>query len=195
MLDPRAKNRFIFWSDWGRFPRIERANMDGSNRQAIITTKIYWPNGLAIDLHRERLYFTDAHLDYIESCDYYGNRRVQIVANDLLVHHPHSLAIFENVVYWVDRGHQMLMKVNRFDPKNKTSVTQLSSQALTVKVAHALLQPLEENPCSRANCEHLCLLTSNNSNGYTCACQIGYIKDAGNDNRCNLDQSEFLLGN
>ncbi len=167
--------------------------MDGSSRTAIITTKIYWPNGLAVDLHRERLYFADAHLDYIESCDYYGNKRTQIVANNLLIHHPHSLAVFENTIFWVDRGHNQLLKVNRFDPKNKTTITQLSPQALTVKVAHALLQPYEENPCTRANCEHLCLLARNTTSGYTCACQIGYIKDAVNDNRCNLDQSEFLL--
>ena len=56
VVDPRSKSRYIFWTDWGRWPRIERAGLDGSNRTVIISSKTYWPNGLAIDLIRERLY-------------------------------------------------------------------------------------------------------------------------------------------
>lgn len=147
--------------------------MDGRNRTAIIISKIYWPNGLAIDLYRERLYFADAHLDYIESCDYFGGRRTQILANDLLLHHPHSLAIFENHLYWVDRGHQKLIRINIFDTSNKTIVADLNLYALNVKVAHSLLQPTEDNPCSRSDCEHLCLLSRDSPNGFRCECQIG----------------------
>jgi len=25
--------RFLFWSDWGEYPKIERSGMDGSNRK------------------------------------------------------------------------------------------------------------------------------------------------------------------
>lgn len=28
---------WMFWTDWGQEPRIERAGMDGSHRQAIVT--------------------------------------------------------------------------------------------------------------------------------------------------------------
>ncbi len=167
--------------------------MDGTNRTAIITDKIFWPNGLAIDLIKERLYFADSHLDYIESCDYWGQKRTLILGNDLTLHHPHSLSIFENNIFWVDRSHKQLIKLDRFDSKNKTAMFELASQALTVKVAHSLLQPLEENPCLRANCEHLCLLSPINPKGYECQCQIGYLKDPNNENRCNIDKSEFLI--
>lgn len=51
----------IFWSDWGRPARIERAGMDGENRRVLITGKnVKWPRGLAIDLIEERLYWADA---------------------------------------------------------------------------------------------------------------------------------------
>ena len=36
VLDPRTKSRYMFWSDWGKYPRIERANMDGSGRKVIV---------------------------------------------------------------------------------------------------------------------------------------------------------------
>ena len=39
----------MFWTDWGKRPTIERADMDGGNRRNIATTKLGWPNGLAVD--------------------------------------------------------------------------------------------------------------------------------------------------
>ncbi|RNA22803.1 Low-density lipo receptor-related 2 [Brachionus plicatilis] len=192
VLDPRSEHRLIFWTDWGKYPRIERASMDGTNRTVLISTKLYWPNGLAIDMVRERIYFADAHLDYIESCDYNGNNRVQVISNDLMLHHPHSLAFFEHNIFWLDRGHNKVLKLDRLSPKNKTTIADISSRALTVKVVHELLQPQEQNPCLTSNCEHLCLLAKNQQ-GFTCECQIGYLKDPINKNRCNIDQSEFLL--
>ena len=56
-LDPSADARWLFWTDWGEYPRIERIGMDGSLRQTIISTKIYWPNGLALDIPTKRVYF------------------------------------------------------------------------------------------------------------------------------------------
>ena len=43
-------NSRLFWTDWSIMnPMIERANMDGSERVALITENIFLPNGLAID--------------------------------------------------------------------------------------------------------------------------------------------------
>ena len=42
--------RIMFWSDWGSNPKIERANLDGSNRQVVLNTELAGPNGLALDL-------------------------------------------------------------------------------------------------------------------------------------------------
>lgn len=43
--------RIIYWSDWGTPPRIEKANMDGSERETLVDFKTAaWPNGLAFDL-------------------------------------------------------------------------------------------------------------------------------------------------
>ena len=40
--------RLMFWTDWGRSPKIERCGMDGKDRISIINTDITWPNGLTI---------------------------------------------------------------------------------------------------------------------------------------------------
>lgn len=74
----------MFWSDWGQNPRIERADMDGAMRRIIVSTKIYWPNGLALDYTTHRVYFADAYLKYIDYCDYDGNNRHQVMASDMV---------------------------------------------------------------------------------------------------------------
>ncbi len=74
----------MFWTDWGRNPRIERASMDGKLRTVIISNKLYWPNGLTIDYPNNLLYFADAYLDFIDFCDYNGNNRKQVLASDLV---------------------------------------------------------------------------------------------------------------
>ena len=40
----------MYWSDWGDNPMIERAYMNGSNRETIISEDLIWPNGIALDL-------------------------------------------------------------------------------------------------------------------------------------------------
>lgn len=74
----------MFWSDWGQNPRIEQASMDGFGRRAIVTSKVYWPNGLTLDYPTRRIYFADAYLKYIDYCDYDGKNRQQVFASDLV---------------------------------------------------------------------------------------------------------------
>ena len=62
----------MFWSDWGALPRIERANLDGSGRVAIVTKHLGRPHGLALDYDLDLLYWCDAVLDVIEYVDLDG---------------------------------------------------------------------------------------------------------------------------
>ena len=54
--------------------------MCGNHRKTIISSKLYWPNGLSIDYPNRRLYFADARLDYIEFCDYDGGNRHKVIS-------------------------------------------------------------------------------------------------------------------
>ncbi len=67
--------RFMYWTDWGANPKIERAGMDASNRTVIISTNLTWPNGLAIDYSTERLYWADASFKTIEYGNFDGSGR------------------------------------------------------------------------------------------------------------------------
>ena len=98
--------RFMFWTDWGEQPKIERAEMDGSNRGIIIRQDIHWPNGLTIDYSAEKIYWTDAKLFYIAKANYDGSGRQKIfrtpMPSQCVLGHPFALTLYENKIYWTD---------------------------------------------------------------------------------------------
>lgn len=72
----------MFWTDWGENPRLESCGMDGTLRKVIVSTKIFWPNGLTLDIPNKRIYFADSKLDYIDFCNYDGSDRHQVLAKN-----------------------------------------------------------------------------------------------------------------
>lgn len=72
----------MYWTDWEEDPKdskrgkIERAWMDGSNRNVFITSKtVLWPNGLSLDIPAKILYWVDAFYDRIEMVYLNGTER------------------------------------------------------------------------------------------------------------------------
>ena len=65
----------MYWTDWGEVPKIERAGMDGTNRQIIVTDKIYWPNGITLDYEEKKVYWIDANFHAIYRVDMNGENR------------------------------------------------------------------------------------------------------------------------
>ena len=101
----------MFWSDWGLLAKIEKANMDGTDRkQIIVGGGLGWPNGLAIDYKAGRLYWTDAKTDRIERSDLNGNMRKAILKGQL---HPFGLDVYGGFIYWTDWVSKNLKRVNK----------------------------------------------------------------------------------
>ncbi|GIY65583.1 low-density lipoprotein receptor-related protein 2 [Caerostris extrusa] len=141
-IDPSEGARIMFWTDWGENPRIESCGMDGTLRRVIVQTKIFWPNGLTIDIPNKRVYFADSKLDYIDFCNYDGSGRHQVLAKNHYLLHPHSLTIFEDTLYWTDRQLNRVLSCHKFKGTNQSVVSHLVSQPLGIHVSHPLLQPL-----------------------------------------------------
>lgn len=40
---------YLFWTEWGQYPRIERSRLDGTQRLVLVNVSISWPNGISID--------------------------------------------------------------------------------------------------------------------------------------------------
>lgn len=72
---------WMYWTDWEEdkiddsVGRIEKAWMDGFNRQIFVTSKMLWPNGLTLDFRTNTLYWCDAYYDHIEKVFLNGTHR------------------------------------------------------------------------------------------------------------------------
>jgi sugar lactone lactonase YvrE len=106
----------LFWSDWGRRPRIEKAGLDGTGRETLVRDGIVWPNGLALDLAAERLYWVDAKLHRLSSVSVDGGAVRVVLESAARLHHPYGLAVFEDWAYWTEWGRNTsaIYRANKF---------------------------------------------------------------------------------
>ena len=77
----------MYWTDWGEHPKIERANLDGSERLVLFNTSLGWPNGLALDFEERKIYWGDAKTDKIEVANMDGSGRRPIVQEERSIPH------------------------------------------------------------------------------------------------------------
>ncbi|KAF6216065.1 hypothetical protein GE061_000403 [Apolygus lucorum] len=173
---------WMYWSDWGKEARIERAGLDGSHRQKLVSYDIRWPNGLTLDLVRKRLYWVDAKLNLISSVNYDGTGRKVVLRSTESLHHPFSISVFEDYVYWTDWDKQAIFKANKFNGSNVTAITALRmlQNPMVVHVYHPYRQPDGINHCAAVNghCSHLCLPAPQinvKSPKISCACPDGLV--------------------
>ncbi|XP_016414141.1 low-density lipoprotein receptor-related protein 2-like [Sinocyclocheilus rhinocerous] len=194
VVDPRNNTHLMFWTDWGRNPRIERASMDGKLRTTIISNKLYWPNGLTIDYPNNLLYFADAYLDFIDYCDYDGKNRKQALASDLVLQHPHAVTIFEDFVYWTDRYVNRVIRANKWHGQNQTVLLYNLPQPMGLVALHPARQPAGYNPCDPRSspCTHICLLSAIGPRFYSCACPSGWTL-AADQFTCARVEDPFLV--
>jgi len=157
--------RYLFYTDWGANAALVRADMDGRNVRAIVTTGVTWINDLAVDRVQRRIFLVDANHDRIESVDLDGGNRKVIL--DGLVRHPFSLEVFEDWLYWSDWHSDQV----HYSGKNGESQGFLFEDAdekpMGIHLHHPLMEPNMDNPCLDADCSHMCLLAAE---GYACSC-------------------------
>ncbi|XP_017101908.2 very low-density lipoprotein receptor isoform X4 [Drosophila bipectinata] len=171
---------WMYWSDWGASPRIERAGMDGSHRTTIISYDVKWPNGITLDLVLKRIYWVDGKLNIISSANYDGSQRRQVLYSSEYLRHPFSITTFEDHVYWTDWDKQAVFKANKFTGEDVEAVTatHMLQHPMVVHVYHPYRQPDGVNHCQSVNghCSHLCLPApriNERSPRISCACPTG----------------------
>ncbi|XP_037825188.1 low-density lipoprotein receptor-related protein 6 [Lucilia sericata] len=182
--------KFLIWTDWGEYPKIERASMDGDplTRMTLVKDNIFWPNGLTVDLKNDLIYWADGHLKFIDVMKLDGSNRRNIVNN---LKYPYSLTYFDSRLYWTDWAQGSL---NVYDLKSKEMKELIDTPEApnSVRTWDPSLQPYEDNPCAHnnGNCSHLCLL-STNAQGYSCVCPTGVKLIS--ENTCANGSQEMLF--
>ena len=101
----------MYWTDWGKHPKIERAALDGSHRTILVNDSVAWPNGLTIDYLTHKIYWADAKLDKIEVMNLDGSNR-RVVLNDKLLH-IFGFTVLGDRLYWTDWQKRAIGSVNK----------------------------------------------------------------------------------
>ena len=142
-VDPRDDQRWIYWTSRAyNNAKIERAGLDGSNRELVVGTNIRSPRHLTIDYADNRLFWTDNKVRAISSCDLDG-KNVQVVCSDYPnTKVPFGIGIFEEKVYWSTFG---TFSVYEGDKKNGTcdpkKLMTLQRRPFGMEVYHSTRQP------------------------------------------------------
>ena len=95
--------------------------MDGNaeTRTVLVDQEIAWPNALAIDYQKSKLWWADAKLGKIERCNLDGtNRRVLTERN---VGAPFSMAVSSQYVYWSNWDNAKIERIGK-ESWNKNQV-------------------------------------------------------------------------
>ena len=110
----------MYWTDWGKHPKIERAALDGSHRIILVSDYVAWPNGLTIDYLSRKIYWADAKLDKIEVMNLDGSNR-RVVLNDK-VPHIFGFTVLGNRLYWTDWQRRAIESVNKRTGKDRKNI-------------------------------------------------------------------------
>ena len=107
----------MYWTDWGKHPKIERAELDGSHRITLVNTSVAWPNGITIDFHEQKLYWVDAKLDKIEIMNLDGSNRRVIL--DQKLPHVFGFTVLGDRLFWTDWQRRAIESVNKKTGDNR----------------------------------------------------------------------------
>ncbi|XP_069347226.1 low-density lipoprotein receptor-related protein 6 isoform X6 [Eulemur rufifrons] len=183
-LDPAEG--FMYWTEWGGKPKIDRAAMDGSERTTLVPN-VGRANGLTIDYAKRRLYWTDLDTNLIESSNMLGLNR-EVIADDLP--HPFGLTQYQDYIYWTDWSRRSIERANKTSGQNRTIIQGHLDYVMDILVFHSSRQA-GWNECASSNghCSHLCLAVP--VGGFVCGCPAHYSLNA--DNRTCSAPTTFLL--
>ncbi|KAA0193938.1 hypothetical protein HAZT_HAZT000341, partial [Hyalella azteca] len=191
---------YVYFTDWHLQSYIGRVGMDGSDFSRILTfdQKIIWPNALTIDYFTDRIFWADAHLDYIAFADLDGMNRHEILRGEK-VPHVFAITVFDDYVYWTDWNLKAILKANKYTGEDFEYLRNTTHRPYDLHVYHPLRQLPYDNPCGNNNggCSHLCLLSPRKDKtvGYKCACPNHFVLDK-NMKSCtaNCTQGQFRCG-
>ncbi|CAL1537092.1 unnamed protein product [Lymnaea stagnalis] len=175
---------YIFWTDRGVQAKIERANLDGSERTTIVSSEISWPNGITLDTIGGWVYWTDTKKHTVEVAKYDGSRRQKVfVTSD---DPPFAVDFFEDYLYIVTYKTSQVIKVHKFKQFNSTLFTTLS-HASDLRIIQDNKQQKVSSNCTGNPCEktEICFNKAQDVKGFICLCPDGAQK---NGNSCDYEK-------
>ena len=102
----------MYWLDRGTH-RIQRANLDGSNVESLVTTGLSTPRELALDVDAGKMYWTDQTApDKIQRANLDGSQVEDLVTAGLVGPAGLALDVAAGRMYWTDQRTGKIQRAN-----------------------------------------------------------------------------------
>ncbi len=103
----------MYWTDGFR-DKIQRANLDGSNVEDLITRRegLSGPYGIALDVGRGKMYWTDNGTDKIQRANLDGSNVEDLITTGLSRPYGIALDVGRGKMYWTNYGTDKIQRAN-----------------------------------------------------------------------------------
>ncbi|WAR22307.1 LRP4-like protein [Mya arenaria] len=163
-VDVNRKKLYLFWSDAGSTPKIERSTLTGSDRKVIVSTGILYPTAIDVDIANSKIFWTDASRDTVEMASFTGSGRK-------------TDTIFVTSFYSESKNQIIIMNKTTGELDNNLPYFYLthpdvSLEVIAVSVVSQAIQPLITDHCASNPCSDICV---SGQAAYNCLCREGFL--------------------
>ncbi|XP_075422854.1 low-density lipoprotein receptor-related protein 5 isoform X1 [Ascaphus truei] len=194
-----AERGYLYFTNMqDRSPKIERAALDGTEREVLFTTGLIRPVALVIDNKLGKLFWVDADLKRIESSDLSGANRVTLEDSNIL--QPMGLTVLGDHLYWIDRQQQMIERVEKTTGYRRTRIQGRIGHLTGIHAVEAVdMDEFSAHPCSRDNggCSHICIAKGDGTPRCSCPVHLVLLQNlltCGEPPTCSPDQFSCATG-
>jgi low density lipoprotein receptor-related protein 5/6 len=126
----------MYWTDQISAKKIRRANLDGTGVEDLVTTGLFFPTGIALDVAGGKMYWTDFGTNRIHRANLDGTN-VENVVTGLSGPVGIALDVAGGKVYWVENALDKIQRADLDGTNVEDLVTGLSSpQGIALDVAN-----------------------------------------------------------
>ena len=104
-------NGKMYWTD-SFWHKIQRANLDGSNVEDVITSGLGGPSGLALDVANGKMYWTELNRNRIQRANLDGSNIEDLVTRGLGKPNELVLDLAGGKMYWTNRDFSKIQRAN-----------------------------------------------------------------------------------
>ena len=127
----------IFWTDEGTYnspSKIQRANLDGSNIEDLVTQGLRYPSGIALDVEGGKMYWTDMNRGKIQRANLDGSDVRDLVTRGLRRPSGIALDVEGGKMYWTDNLENKIQRANLNGSNIEDLVTGNSAYGIALDV-------------------------------------------------------------